>query len=161
MKKLSRKLLTFVLLATLLSCKCYLQQLPTQLVYVDSNCIAMIPDYLPAVTVLGNCDDDVVTQTPPAGTIMDEPYGTVTIKAIDEFQNADSIVFDIIRVDNIAPVLTMDTTLINAYVPPVSVDSMILVTITGPGDAGTFGALTKPGKHVVIMDDRQFNKYMQ
>jgi len=157
-----KKLLILLLLATLLSCKCYMQQLTTQLVYADSNCIAAIPDYLPAVFVWDNCDNYTITQNPPAGTIMDGPYGVITIIAVDAFQNADSVVFDIIRVDNIAPKITIDTTLLESWVPPtVSNDSMILVTITGPGDAGTWGVLTKPGKHVVVMDDRQFNKYMQ
>lgn len=157
-----RKLLTFLVLATLLSCNCYMQQLSTQLVYVDSNCVAAIPDYLPAVFVWDNCDNYTITQNPPAGTIMDSPYGIVTIKAVDAFQNADSVVFDIIMVDTIAPKITIDTTLWQNWVPPnVINDSMILITITGPGDAGTWGVLTKPGKHVVVMDDRQFNKYME
>lgn len=157
-----KKVLTLLLLATLLSCKCYLQQPPTQWVYADSNCVAMIPDYLPMVVIWDNCDDYIVTQVPEAGTVMDDQYGVVSITAVDAFQNADSVIFDIIRVDTIAPRITIDTALWETWVPPnVTNDSMILVTITGPGSGGSWGVLTKPGKHVVVMDDRQFNAYME
>jgi len=157
-----KKLITLLLLATLLSCKCYLQQPLTQFIYVDSTCTAIIPDYLPLAIIWDNCDGYTVTQTPPAGASMESSYGVVTIKVIDEFQNADSVVFDIIKVDTIAPTITIDTALWNNWVPPiVDNDSMILVTITGPGNAGSWGFLTNPGKHVVVMNDEQFDKYWE
>ena len=141
----------FPLMLILVSCTC-LPQIPPQYLYADENCEAFLPNYLPAVSVLDNCEGAVLTQEPLSGTVLDaaNPYVQVKITATDISGNTDIERFDVLLVDTIPPEIIIDTALLNSWIPPISNDSMILVTITGPGNKGSWGVFTKPGTNVII-----------
>lgn len=106
MKKLKLLLLTAAIIL-LYGCTC-LAQIPDQVVYVDGNCQALLPDYIPLVTVSDNCEGVVVEQQPAPGTLLEAatPVIDVTVTATDAFGNVSSISFRTIAVDTIAPVIT-------------------------------------------------------
>jgi hypothetical protein len=86
-----------------------LAQLPTQYIYVNDSCEAIIPDYLaPGYFVISdNCDLGTVTQTPIAGTVVSTTT-IVTIDALDLSGNPASESFDVVLLDSIAPSITVD-----------------------------------------------------
>jgi len=101
-----KRLLGFLIVAALAACTC-LSQIPDQLVYVDQNCEANLPDYTPDVVVVDNCDNATITQSPPAGTLLDsgQPVTVVTVTATDISNNTASITFNVMLVDTIAPTI--------------------------------------------------------
>lgn len=152
------KRLFFPLMLLLVSCTC-LPQIPPQYLYADENCEATLPNYLPAVDVLDNCGNATLTQEPLPGTILnaDNPYVQVKITATDISGNTDVERFDVMLMDTIPPEIIIDTALLNSWIPPIANDSMILVTITGPGNKGSWGAFTKPGTSITIGKTEAFD----
>ena len=103
------------LLSTILlsSCTCMLSQIPAQYIYVGENCEAVLPDYLTKVTATDNCSLASLIQIPEAGTILTASM-TVTdveIRATDSQGNHTSVNFNVILIDTVPPVITVDTTL--------------------------------------------------
>ncbi len=90
------------------SCKCLIAQIPPQYIYVGENCEALLPDYLPMVTVTDNCEVKSVTQEPVAGTVLNanNQQVFVTIRAIDVFDNVAEMTFSVKAIDTIPPVIT-------------------------------------------------------
>jgi hypothetical protein len=109
MKKLL--LLSMVLFS---SCTCLLSQIPPQYVYVGENCEAVLPNYLSRVTATDNCVLSSLDQIPSAGTVLTSAMmvNKVVIKATDNTGNSSTVSFDVILIDTIPPVLTVDSTLI-------------------------------------------------
>ena len=138
----------------LIGCTC-LPQIPTQTVYADENCEAVLPNYLQYFDIKDNCRGAVLTQDPLPGFKLtaDNPYKQVTILATDISGNTDKETFDVILLDTIPPEIIIDTALLNSWVPPVANDSMILVTITGPGNSGSWGAFARPGSKILVIDN--------
>lgn len=99
-----KRLIFLTCVLTLIGCTC-LPQIPSQYLYADKNCEAFLPNYLPAVSVLDNCEGAVLTQEPLSGTILDaaNPYVQVKITATDLSGNMDIERFDVFLWDTIAP----------------------------------------------------------
>ena len=103
------------LLSTILlsSCTCMLSQIPAQYSDVGENCEAVLPDYLTKVTATDNCSLASLIQIPQAGTILTASM-TVTdveIRATDSQGNHTSVNFNVILIDTVPPIITVDTTL--------------------------------------------------
>ncbi len=109
-----KKILILSILALMVSCLC-ISQIPDQVIYVDENCEAFLPDYTDDVTVSDNCEGVIVQQTPDPGSILDAAtaYMDVTITATDAFNNQSSIQFRVIAIDTILPIITPDSTLMS------------------------------------------------
>jgi len=109
MKKL---MILFVVL--LAGCKCTLGQIPPQYIFAGDNCQAPLPDYTPRVTVSDNCRVVSLVQTPAPGFLLtaDTPIANVVIKATDTGGNSTQINFNVMLIDTIPPVMTVDSTLI-------------------------------------------------
>lgn len=90
-----------------------LAQIPPQYIYINENCQAVLPDYLTRVTASDNCVLAHLIQIPEAGTILtsENVVTDVQIRATDNTGNHTSINFNVILIDTIPPVLTVDTTL--------------------------------------------------
>jgi len=104
-----KKLLGLALSIALVSCTC-LSQIPPQVLYVDNNCEAFLPDYTTQVVVTDNCPEGIViNQTPKAGTALtvSNPSVDVEIIAIDAFGNiSDKLIISVTLTDTIAPILS-------------------------------------------------------
>jgi len=73
---------------------------------LDANCEFTLPDYTSLASVTDGCDSNpIVTQSPPAGTIITVTT-TITIFAEDASGNINSCTFDVIPVDTIPPTIT-------------------------------------------------------
>lgn len=103
-----KRLLGFIVIAIILAaCNVCLSQIPDQLVFVDANCEALLPDYAPDVIVIDNCDNATITQVPAPGTLLTstQPITNVVMTASDISGNSNSINFNVILVDTIAPTI--------------------------------------------------------
>ena len=102
-----KRLFGFLIVAALAACTC-LSQIPDQLIYVDQNCEAVLPDYTPDVIVTDNCDNATISQVPNAGTLLTsaQPVTEITITAEDISGNQSSISFNVLLVDTIPPTIT-------------------------------------------------------
>jgi len=102
-----KRIIGFLIVAALAACTC-LSQIPDQLVYVDQNCEALLPDYTPDVVVVDNCDNATINQVPTPGTTLTsaQPTTQVVITAADISGNSASISFNVVLVDTIAPTIT-------------------------------------------------------
>jgi hypothetical protein len=76
-----------------------------QTLVLGANCTAVLPDYRYLATNLtDNCDVDVATQSPPAGTIVSGAGDmTVTFTVLDVSGNSAQCTFTVTKVDNIPP----------------------------------------------------------
>jgi len=101
-----RKLLSALILSSLIT-SCCLSQIPTQYAYVDEDCNAILPDFLPMVIVGDNCNVVSVTQIPMSGIVISATT-QVEIAAIDEMGNEKSVFFDVVIIDTIAPTIELN-----------------------------------------------------
>ena len=101
-----KKLFIALMFSSLIT-SCCLSQIPTQYAYIDEECQAILPDYLPMVIVGDNCDVATVTQTPMSGIVIS---GTtqVEIAAIDGTGNKKSVFFDVVMIDTIPPTIELN-----------------------------------------------------
>lgn len=108
-----KKILFLFSIVFLSSCTCIISQMPAQYIYVGENCEAILPNYLTKVTATDNCVLAHLIQIPEAGTILTAamPVTDVQIRATDNTGNHTSINFNVILIDTIPPVITVDTTL--------------------------------------------------
>jgi len=76
-----------------------------QTLTLGANCTAVLPDYRYLATNLtDNCDIDVATQSPPAGTIVSGAGDmTVTFNVLDVSGNSAQCTFTVTKVDNTLP----------------------------------------------------------
>jgi len=90
-----------------------LAQIPPQYIYVGENCEAVLPDYLTKVTATDNCSLASLIQIPEAGTILtaSQTVTDVEIRATDSQGNHTSVNFNVILIDTVPPIITVDTTL--------------------------------------------------
>ena len=125
-----KKLIGFLIVAGIMACNC-LSQIPTQYLPADTNCQAVLPNYLDYITVQNNCSDIPPTQYPLPGTILnaDNPWVTVIITAtnigglqdVEEFQvrltvkEPPEIIWDSIPGDTIAYIRNDIDRLIDAH----------------------------------------------
>lgn len=100
-----KRILFLASLVLVVGCTCLAQPLD-QLLPVDENCEAVVPEYTDDVTVVDNCPaGTVVTQSPLAGdTITVSQVCTVT--ATDAAGNSSFITFNLILDDQTPPVIT-------------------------------------------------------
>ena len=110
-----KRLLGFLIVAALAACTC-LSQIPDQLVYVDQNCEAILPDYTPEVVVYDNCGTEAPAQDPAPGTVLTSATSTtlVTITATDISGNTSSIEFNVVLLDTIPPTIEAGPGLLSA-----------------------------------------------
>ena len=101
MKKLILLFIPFVISA------CCFSQLPTQYVYVDQNCIAMVPDFTEMVTITDNCGITTLSQIPPVGDPITETT-FVTLRAMDQMGNGQEMNFELVLLDTIAPLMQIN-----------------------------------------------------
>ncbi len=79
--------------------------LANQVLYRNSNCQAILPDYRPMASAADLCSQPiVVTQTPTAGTVI-SLNTSVTITATDASNNTSTCSFNISLADTISPVI--------------------------------------------------------
>lgn len=107
-----KRILVLLSITILFATNC-LSQIPTQYLYAPvDNCVTPLPDYRSMVSVTENCLLDTIIQNPNPGTIINEinVINNVTITAIDISNNSSNISLDVILLDTIAPVITLDTT---------------------------------------------------
>lgn len=105
-----KKILFLLSIVLLSSCTCVLSQIPPQYIYIGESCQATLPDYLPMVTATDNCSLASLTQIPEGGTVLTEQISGVEIRATDNTGNHTSINFNVILIDTIPPVITVDDT---------------------------------------------------
>jgi len=101
-KVLSILSLTAVMI--LVGCNCLAQNPPDQLLYLDVNCEATLPDYTNDVIVTDNCDGFTIAQVPAPGTILSSTTNVV-VSAVDVGGNVSSINFNVVLLDTISPVI--------------------------------------------------------
>jgi len=79
--------------------------------YSNSNCEALLPNYVNSVIISENCDpSSLVVQNPPAGTLLTAPGSTtVTLTITDDSGNSGSCQFSPIVLDTISPQFTCPT----------------------------------------------------
>jgi hypothetical protein len=106
-----RKVYFIIMVISIFSCKPCLPQISNQYLAADSNCEAIIPNYLDYVSVIWNCAPGSLTQYPPAGTKLTEaiPWMTVTITAKNLSGRTDVEKFTVILDDGIAPEIIWDS----------------------------------------------------
>ncbi|MGB0136612.1 MAG: HYR domain-containing protein [Flavobacteriales bacterium] len=78
----------------------------TQTEFVNDACEFTMPDYTGMAGVTDNCDAFTVTQSPEAGTVFTLGTFEVTLTATDPDGNFTTCVFDMVVMDNTAPVVT-------------------------------------------------------
>ena len=101
------KKLALITLLTVLLTGCCLSQMPTQYAYVDENCTAVLPDFVPRVIVSDNCEIAQLTQLPSPGQPITATT-VVSIVAIDNAGNESEMSFDVVLLDTVAPTMTLD-----------------------------------------------------
>jgi hypothetical protein len=108
-----KKILFLLSIVLFSSCTCVLSQIPPQYIYVGENCEAVLPDYLTKVTATDNCSLASLIQIPQAGTVLtaSQTVTDVEVRATDSQGNHTSINFNVILIDTIPPIITVDTTL--------------------------------------------------
>lgn len=76
-----------------------------QILPLNPNCQALLPDYSGMATRSDNCSSTIgITQSPAAGTPISGAGNTVvTIFATDNANNVDSCTFTVTHIDNVAP----------------------------------------------------------
>jgi len=101
-----KRTLLLLVAVILYGCDC-IAQIPTQYVYLDTTCTAVIPDYEYLVVVRDNCDNPVLTQQPPPGTVITHTT-TVTFIATDSYGNGVSTDFQVVVLDTIPPTIQLN-----------------------------------------------------
>ena len=82
---------------------------PDTVASVNSNCQAALPDVTIGFTAVDNCtaqESLIVTQTPPAGTLVGLGTTNVTVSVTDASGNSDSIPTRVHVIDEIPPSIT-------------------------------------------------------
>ena len=107
-------LISVIILGT--SCTCMLAQIPPQYITVDATCTAILPNYVPKVTVSDNCSVKSVVQTPAPGYVLNaaNPSVEVKIRATDAFNNFTEVSFMVTAKDELPPVITPTQELLTA-----------------------------------------------
>ena len=105
-----KKILFLSSIVLLSSCTCILSQIPSQYVYIGENCQAVLPNYLTKVTATDNCNLASLIQIPEGGSILTNIVNEIEIRATDNTGNHTSINFNVILIDTIPPIITVDDT---------------------------------------------------
>ena len=116
-----KRIIYLLSLVILSSCTvCTIAQIPPQYLYVGENCSAVLPDYLPSVTVSDNCELLSITQEPQAGLILNSSNNQVTVKisAWDKSGNMSQIEFLVSIVDTIPPLIIPNNDLLTEDLTP-------------------------------------------
>ena len=77
-----------------------------QVIYVDENCEATLPDFRSFVTATDNCtseDNLTITQLPEAGIEISGNSNNIILTVTDESGNSNQVSFNVSVVDNIMP----------------------------------------------------------
>ena len=101
-----KRLALFALAVILYGCGC-LAQIPNQFVFVDSNCVATLPDYSDLVVATDNCELAGITQI-PAPSVQIENTTMVEMLASDVSGNTSSVFFNVILMDTIPPSMILN-----------------------------------------------------
>ena len=76
-----------------------------QVNYLNDTCHAVIPDYTPLANTTANCEAVIVTQDPPAGTVV-SGQTTIILYGEDASGNQSFCTFNMTLTDTIDPVIT-------------------------------------------------------
>lgn len=112
-----KKVIILLMASLLSSCACMMSQVPPQYLYVDENCGAALPNYLPKLRITDNCGIDTVEQSPSPGSwlTLDNPTITVLIRAWDKSRNHTDMMFTVTLIDKEPPTIEVaDSTLISS-----------------------------------------------
>jgi hypothetical protein len=131
---------------------------PSQTVFLNASCTAIIPNYITLAAVNDNCtlaNDIIISQSPAAGTAVSGVGTTqVTLTATDASGNFTICTFNVNRLDNILPTITcpenitvyvnagMCTAAIASLVTPAAADNCSVSSVTNdhPSTTYTLGA---------------------
>ena len=105
-----KKLLLLPVLAVLIFSCCNddcVAQIPPIPAYVDSACVAIMPNVIPKLIISDNCELSSIIQMPLAGTVIAPPL-VGTVSASDASGNITTVSFQVVKMDTIAPVITWD-----------------------------------------------------
>ncbi|MDX2360485.1 MAG: HYR domain-containing protein [Crocinitomicaceae bacterium] len=69
-------------------------------------CDYVLPNYASISSVLDNCSNYTIDQTPPAGTVVNPGSNTITLTVTDAGGNTDQCIFDLTITENGAPTIT-------------------------------------------------------
>lgn len=127
---------------------------PSQTVFLNASCIAIIPNYITIAAVNDNCtlaNDIVISQSPAAGTaVSGEGTTQVTLTATDASGNFTICTFNVNRLDNILPTITCPeniTVYVNAGMcsatiaslgVPTTADNCSVATVTNNHPSTTY-----------------------
>jgi len=113
-----KKLLLFIVLATLIGCSCW-PQIPPKYLPANSSCEAYLPNYIDSVSVINPCGEATLMQDPVPGTILSAttPSVEVTLTAINSFGNTDEEKFSVFL--TVMPEIIWDS-IPNGPIPPVT-----------------------------------------
>lgn len=102
-----KRLLFILSVITICSCKapCLLGQYQNQLIFANSNCVAIIPDFTLKAMITGGCTGFTVLQIPEAGTIVTTNTPMI-IRAISPNGKVDQVNFMAIFTDTVTPKIT-------------------------------------------------------
>jgi len=84
------------------------QSIPDSIIYLDQNCIGVIPDFSNAILFTDNCSSTIdILQTPVAGTLINTPGEIeVSIEGTDASGNSRTFTVTVSVTDTIAPIFT-------------------------------------------------------
>ncbi len=132
---------------------------PSQTVFLNASCTAIIPNYITLAAVNDNCtlaNDIIISQSPAAGTAVSGVGTTqVTLTATDASGNFTNCTFSVNRVDDILPTITcpenitvyvdagMCTATIASLGTPITADNCSIATVTNnhPSTTYTLGTM--------------------
>jgi len=124
----------------------------TQTQFLNGSCQITLADYTSMVVANDNCSAVTKTQSPAAGTVISGVGTTsVTVTCTDASGNSSTCIFNVLRVDNTAPVISGCPSNIISNSPvvfwsaPTATDNCSAVNITSnynPGDTFPLGTTT-------------------
>ncbi len=85
--------------------------------YADHNCEIIVPDYRLYVTASDDnttANNLIITQHPYPGTYMSSENNQISLRAYDEYDNFDEVLFNVNILDTISPIITVENT--NIYI---------------------------------------------
>jgi hypothetical protein len=107
---------------------CIFAQDPEETIFVNDQCIAILPDYSNSVIAFDNCTDVVVSQIPEPGIVLtpsETPYN-IEITAEDAYQNKSTITLNLYVLDTIGPIIQpIDTPDIEDAVIIEAIDTVV------------------------------------
>jgi gliding motility-associated-like protein len=95
-----------------------------------TSCNYTLGFYGTLAPVLDNCSDFAITQTPPAGTVVQAGITNITLEVMDVGGNTAQCSFDLVVIETLSPTITCPSNIINCdpvvtYIDPVFSDNCV------------------------------------